>query len=350
MVLYITTMGCCLFSPLLEVFQQGTWVQLQELEDPELAEIAKQLPGTVLRSRANSSTKKYMGAFKRWKAWAKAHKLSVFPAESCHIALYLQHIGNQAKSKAAAEEAVNALNWVHSLAGMDSPASNPLVQATLQGLKRMLAQPVQKKRPITSEMLQEIATDANNHPTLANLRLATACLLAYSGFLRFDELIHVRVSDLVISPDMMKIKIPRSKTDQLRQGDEILVARSFTPRCPVAMLEQYMVKGQIHLDDKEFLFRGIIKTKFGGRLRPAGSLSYTTMRELFKKKLSTLGYPAEEFGLHSLRAGGATAAANAGVPDRLFKRHGRWKSETAKDGYVEDSIENRLAVSRKIGL
>ena len=160
-----------------------------------MAEIAKQLPGTVLRSRANSSTKKYMGAFKCWKAWAKAHKLSVFPAESCHIALYLQHIGNQAKSKAAAEEAVNALNWVHSLAGMDSPASNPLVQATLQGLKRMLAQLVQKKRPITSEMLQEI------HPTLANLRLATACLLAYSSFLRFDELIHVRVSDLVISED-----------------------------------------------------------------------------------------------------------------------------------------------------
>ena len=28
-------------------------------------------------------------------------------------------------------------------------------------------------------------------------------------------------------------------------------------------------------------------------------------------------------GTHSLRSGGATAAANAGVPDRRFKRHGR---------------------------
>ena len=27
------------------------------------------------------------------------------------------------------------------------------------------------------------------------------------------------------------------------------------------------------------------------------------------------------FGMHSLRAGGVTAAANAGVPDRLCKRH-----------------------------
>ncbi|KAL5497418.1 hypothetical protein EMCRGX_G013885 [Ephydatia muelleri] len=44
--------------------------------------------------------------------------------------------------------------------------------------------------------------------------------------------------------------------------------------------------------------------------------------------------------MHSLRAGGATAAANAGVPDRLFKRHGRWKSESAKDGYVKDSVRH----------
>ena len=31
-------------------------------------------------------------------------------------------------------------------------------------------------------------------------------------------------------------------------------------------------------------------------------------------------------GTHTLRRGGATAAANAGLPDRLFKRHARWAS------------------------
>ena len=36
------------------------------------------------------------------------------------------------------------------------------------------------------------------------------------------------------------------------------------------------------------------------------------------------------FGLHSFRSGGATAAANNGVKYRLFKRHGRWKSEKAR--------------------
>ena len=38
---------------------------------------------------------------------------------------------------------------------------------------------------------------------------------------------------------------------------------------------------------------------------------------------------------HSLRSGGATVAATADAPVRLFKRHGRWPSESAKDGYVQ---------------
>ena len=51
--------------------------------------------------------------------------------------------------------------------------------------------------------------------------------------------------------------------------------------------------------------------------------------------LKELGLDPKQFGLHSLRGGGASAAANAGVPDRWFKRHGRWISENAKDGYIK---------------
>ena len=60
--------------------------------------------------------------------------------------------------------------------------------------------------------------------------------------------------------------------------------------------------------------------------------------------------------LHSLvpvkggRGGGASAAANSGVPDRVFQRHGCWKSATAMDGYVEDSTDVKLSVSKSLGL
>ena len=57
-------------------------------------------------------------------------------------------------------------------------------------------------------------------------------------------------------------------------------------------------------------------------------------RELLLATIKQLGMDPKLFGMHS----GVTAAANAGVPDRLFKCHGRWRSETAKDGYIKDSV------------
>ena len=72
-------------------------------------------------------------------------------------------------------------------------------------------------------------------------------------------------------------------------------------------------------DDQRYTFRPLQRTKNGESLRETGRISDTCLRELFNKKIATLGFPAHEFGLHSLRAGGATAAANAKVPDRLFK-------------------------------
>ena len=41
-------------------------------------------------------------------------------------------------------------------------------------------------------------------------------------------------------------------------------------------------------------------------------------------------------------------AANAGVSNRLFKRHGRWKTDQAKDGYIKDKLEPLLAVSKSL--
>ena len=90
-------------------------------------------------------------------------------------------------------------------------------------------------------------------------------------------------------------------------------------------------------DDQQSLFRAIQSTKKGECLQDAGRISYSCLRDRFRKNLANLGFSPNEFGLHSLRAGGATAAANAKVPDRMFKRHGRWKSENAKV-YTEHEI------------
>jgi len=296
----------------------GVWPLVDDLDDLDLAELATQLPATMLKSRADSSVKKYLGAYRRWRIWASSHKLPAFPANARHIALYLQRLGNQLHSKSPVEEAVHALAWVHNMAGLQSPTTNPLVQTTLQGLKRIHAKPVKKKKPVDVLILSDMVEDAKSSPTLANLRITTISLMAFAGFLRSDEALHIRACDLEISQQMAKLSLPHSKTDQFRKGNEVLIARTGASTCPVAMLEQYLAATGIRLGSDVFLFRGIVKTKNGEKLRESGPLSYTTVREQFRSKLIQLGYSPEGFGLHSLRSGGASAAAKAGIPDRLF--------------------------------
>jgi hypothetical protein len=40
--------------------------------------------------------------------------------------------------------------------------------------------------------------------------------------------------------------------------------------------------------------------------------------------------------------------ANSDINDRVWKRHGRWKSDSSKDGYVVDSVDKRLKVSKNL--
>lgn len=115
------------------------------------------------------------------------------------------------------------------------------------------------------------------------------------------------------------------------------------------MLYRYVCAANLDLSSSLPFFRSLHfhKATSTYSLRSTG-MSYTRTREIVLQAFAELGYPKHLFGLHSLRAGGASAAANAGVSDRLFKRHGRWKTDRAKDGYIKDKLESLLSVSRSL--
>ena len=148
----------------------------------------------------------------------------------------------------------------------------------------------------------------------------------------------------------MIIHLPHSKTDQLGKGDEVAIAQTGNITCPVAMLDTYMLRTGMAWNEERLLFRQIYKTGKTEKLRESGSISYSCLRELFRKKLRELDYDPDKFGLHSLRAGGTTAVANNSVPDRLFKRHGHWKADSAKDGYrrLSETEDNSFAADRAV--
>ena len=120
--------------------------------------------------------------------------------------------------------------------------------------------------------------------------------------------------------------------------------------CPIELVSQYFKKGNIRDNCQKYIFRGIITTKSHSKLRSWDKrISYTCVRKNVIG-LKNLWAETKLFGLHSLQAGSATAAANLGVNDRLFKKHGRWKSEKVKDGYIHESIEVKLIVTKNLGL
>ena len=168
----------------------------------------------------------------------------------------------------------------------------------------------------------------------------------FTGFFRYDEVAEVQKRDVEVSDDHMVIFLPRSKVDVLREGDRVRIARTYLDTCPVAALILYMEEARV-VHDGEYLFRAIVTKRSGDVLRKTNDpISYDSVRRSFLGVLRQVGIDSSRLGLHSMRAGGATKAANAGVPDRVFQRHGRWKSTKAKDGYVVDDFDKVLSVSK----
>ena len=91
--------------------------------------------------------------------------------------------------------------------------------------------------------------------------------------------------------------------------------------CPIELVSQYFKKGNIRDNCQKYNFRGIITTKSHSKLRSCDKhISYTCVRENVIEGLKNIVAETKLFGLHSLRAGGATAAANLGVNDRRFRK------------------------------
>ena len=282
------------------------------------------------------------------------NEVNVIPASAEDISRFLIHLYQSGAPYSRMETVFYALKWNYDCNSkvIVNPCERKFLKILLQGLKRILAKPVVKKDPITPEILNTIIIKYGSSSNLLDIRLCAMTLVAYAGFLRHDELIHIRRCDLDMYISHVSIFIQKSKTDIFRQGAWVLIGATNSPTCPVAALKKYLFVAGLNSDsDENFIFRptNFCKSDNSHKLRD-GKLSYSRCLEILKGALASVGLNPKKFGLHSLRSGGASAAANIGVPDRLFKKHGRWRSETAKDGYIQDSMKDRLSVSLNLGL
>lgn len=312
--------------------------------------ISKDMADLLMAARAKGTTTKYGYGFQAYCKFAQRNGYTALPTNPMHLAVYLTEMIRRHTSPGVVTSALYGIRWAHEVSGYSDPTQHPFVRNLLEASKRQDSKPVQKKDVVTPEMVRSLAESFKDSTDLLEVRDICMIITAFTGFLRFNELSHIRASDLCFREDHVVVIIPKSKTDQYRQGNEVLLSKGVTAACPYSWLQNYMRLGGVEVGESKFLFRPICKSK--GKACLVGkdrSLSYTRVRECVLARLRPLG-ASLNLGLHSLRSGGATAAAGAGVNERCLKRHGRWRSDLSKDGYVKDSLEKRMYVSKCLGL
>ena len=114
-------------------------------------------------------------------------------------------------------------------------------------------------------------------------------------------------------------------------------------------MNKYLTSTGIRDQPTSYLICRFAKTKKGHNAIGKHHISYETARKTFLDHINFLN-PDNEFGLHSLRSGGASAASNNGSSERLIGKHGRWSSSTSREVYIKDSKQQRLSVSKNLGL
>ena len=208
----------------------------------------------------------------------------------------------------------------------------PRLKYVLMGINRIQGQshvrPV--RPPITWDRLNAIISFIFHTESGHNQAMfSAAILIAFFGMLRvseftspsafyFNQNIHLSSNDVFIDfqRNLAFIYLKFCKTDQFGVGTTIRVSRLNHQLCPVLALHRYLNIRGPHPGPLFIFSDGFYFTR--------ADLSTLTQALPHVANINT----------HSLRRGGASALAAAGVSHEIIKTLGRWKSDAYKR-YIE---------------
>ena len=91
------------------------------------------------------------------------------------------------------------------------------------------------------DLIRKIVSQANlDNPV--DLRNVTMYVLCFTGFFRFDDISRVRRGDMSFHEGFMVIQVQKSKNDQLRRGNKVVISKLSSSACPVSLLKRYLDK------------------------------------------------------------------------------------------------------------
>jgi hypothetical protein len=199
-----------------------------------------------------------------------------------------------------------------------------LVTKSLAGCRKMFPSETSRKRPVTRAELSDVSREYASSSSFDDVLCLTILLTGFHGLLRLGELTWpdnkslrdyrkiVMRNSVQVHPKSFQFTLPGHKADRFFEGSLVLIQSTNLGDDAWAPFTKYLA-----LRDRRFPFRAELWLKEDGSI-PTRSWFLRFLRRHFQG----------DVGGHSLRAGGATALAEAGIPPHMIQAIGRWSSET----------------------
>ena len=275
-------------------------------------------------SVSESSRRAYRSDLTHFIDWGGA-----IPSDDATVASYLA--GNAERlAIATLVRRLASISKAHAIAGLQSPTGSPLVQATLRGIRRRNGSAQRQAKPLLRDDLFAVLSAMGDTPK--DIRDGALLLIGFAGGFRRSELVGLDAEDIETVRQGLVITLRRSKTDQRGEGRKIGIPFGRTQWCPVSALSEWLT---FSVSVTGPVFRSINRH---GKIEPH-RLSGEAVAIVLRQRLSAAGYDPRRYSGHSLRAGFATSAAEAGAP--------AWKIRE-QTGHASDAMLTRYIRSGEL--
>jgi integrase len=307
----------------------------------EMAEIAADARDYVAASRADNTTRVYRTGWAQFTAWCDAHRVIALPAGADTVALYVADLAKDAKP-ATIDLRLAAISAAHRAAGHESPTKEEAVRLVRRGVRRTLGTAQRQVRPVTvpdlRTMLEGLGAD------MGGCRDRALLLLGFAGALRRSELVGLDVADITEGVDGLTVHLRRSKTDQEGAGRTVGIPFGSNPvTCPVRAWRAWLEVSGI---TEGHAFCPVDRHGHLGTTRLSGN----AVALVLKRHAGRAGLDPAEVAGHSLRAGLATSAAAAGVPERVIADQTGHRGTAMLRRYIREGSLFRENAASAVGL
>ncbi len=282
-------------------------------------------------SKAEATKRAFEKNWRGFEKWCAAHKVKPFPCEPQTVEAFLVHLADRGLKASSIDQARWAINARHKWSNLPAPGDSERVKVVAAGIRRTIGSRQHRKAALTIEHLREVSF----RPDLIGSRDKALLLVGFAAGLRRSELAGLDVEDLEFSPEVLRLHLRHSKTDQEGRGESVDVVPAADPRCcPLVALREWLAAAKLSSGP---VFRAINRW---GALR--GRISTAAIGHLVKETAAACGLDPSQYGAHSLRAGCATYLLDRGVPLNIVAKQGRWKKHDTVLRYDRNATSKAL--------